>query len=52
MKQIVLAVWLGIAAISGASTSSLPFIVDNYAKAVAEAQARHVPLFVEVAAPW
>jgi hypothetical protein len=52
MKSIVLTVWLGIAAMSGASAPSLPFIVDNYAKAVAEAQARHVPLFVEVAAPW
>jgi hypothetical protein len=31
---------------------ALPFIHDDYAKAVAEARARKVPLFVESWAPW
>lgn len=31
---------------------SLPWIDDNYAKAIDQAKSRHVPLFVEVWAPW
>jgi hypothetical protein len=31
---------------------SLPFITDDYSKALAEARARKVPLFVESWAPW
>jgi hypothetical protein len=35
------------------STSvTLPWVEDNYAKALSEAKSRHVPLFVEVWAPW
>jgi hypothetical protein len=30
----------------------LPFITDDYDRAVAEARARKVPLFVEAWAPW
>jgi len=30
----------------------LPWIEDNYAKALDAAKSRHVPLFVEVWAPW
>ncbi len=30
----------------------LPFIADDYTKAVAEARARKVPLFIESWAPW
>jgi hypothetical protein len=30
----------------------LPFIADDYARAVAEARARKVPLFIEAWAPW
>jgi hypothetical protein len=32
--------------------SSLPWVADDYGKALADAKARHVPLFVEVWAPW
>lgn len=32
--------------------SGLPWVEDNYAKALADARVRHVPLFVEVWAPW
>jgi hypothetical protein len=30
----------------------LPFIADDYARALADARARDVPLFVESWAPW
>ncbi len=32
--------------------SALPFIEDDYAKALAEARTRQVPIFVEAWAPW
>ena len=34
------------------ATEVLPFIEDDYGKAVAEAKARKLPLFVDVWAPW
>ena len=30
----------------------LPFIEDDYPKALAEARARQLPLFIEAWAPW
>ena len=30
----------------------LPFIADDYAKAVAEAKSKKLPIFVEAWAPW
>jgi hypothetical protein len=36
----------------GATTSRLPFIQDDYPRALAEATQRKVPLFVECWAPW
>jgi hypothetical protein len=35
-----------------ASHGSLPWIEDDYPRAVAEAKRRGVPLFVEAWAPW
>jgi hypothetical protein len=35
-----------------AADSVLPFIQDDYAKAVAEARAKNVPIFVDAWAPW
>ena len=35
-----------------ASRASLPFIEDDYGKAVAQARAQSLPLFVEAWAPW
>jgi hypothetical protein len=32
--------------------SVLPFVEDNYPRALADARARHVPLVVEAWAPW
>jgi len=31
---------------------TLPFVVDDYAKALAEARAQKLPLFIEAWAPW
>ncbi len=46
---------LGIAALAlfalGAK-AELPFIESDYAKAVAQAKAKDVPIFVEAWAPW
>ena len=40
--------------ISGAAfgADTLPFIEDDYARAVAEARAKNLPVFVEAWAPW
>jgi hypothetical protein len=35
-----------------ATSATLPWREDNYAKAIHEAKSRRVPLFVEVWAPW
>lgn len=32
--------------------SVLPFIDDDYAKALAEARARKIPIFIDAWAPW
>jgi endonuclease YncB( thermonuclease family) len=32
--------------------SVLPFIADDYARALQEARARKVPIFIEAWAPW
>jgi hypothetical protein len=31
---------------------TLPFVVDDYARALAEARAQKLPLFIEAWAPW
>jgi hypothetical protein len=35
-----------------AESPALPFIDDDYARALVEARARKLPLFVEAWAPW
>lgn len=35
-----------------AAKAALPFVEDDYARALADAKSRKVPLFVEVWAPW
>jgi hypothetical protein len=35
-----------------AAVSSLPWIENDYPKALAQAKSRHVPVFVELWAPW
>jgi hypothetical protein len=41
-----------LAAPAGADDRVLPFIADDYAKALAEARTQRLPLFVECWAPW
>jgi hypothetical protein len=35
-----------------ATLVSLPWVENDYAKALAQAKSHHVPVFVEVWAPW
>jgi hypothetical protein len=45
----------GLAVVSGApaaSRSALPWVEDDYAKALSQARAKDVPIFVEAWAPW
>ena len=51
MKRLLTALaMLAITALP--ATAELPFIEDDYAKAVARAKAKDVPIFVETWAPW
>jgi hypothetical protein len=34
------------------SRTSLPWVEDDYSKAVTQARAKNVPIFVEAWAPW
>lgn len=63
MKNLILALTLAAATLPlvGATPTKgatphkkevLPFIADDYGKAVAQARAKNVPLFVEAWAPW
>jgi hypothetical protein len=51
-----LALWMvilaSVAGVLPASAAGLPWIKDNYPKALAEAKQRKLPMFVEVWAPW
>ena len=49
-KIVLIAAVVICSAISAAET--LPFIEDDYTKAVARAKAKNVPIFVEAWAPW
>lgn len=51
-KLSLLGVLALISASAIAATSNLPFINDDYPKALAAAKQRNVPIFVEVWAPW
>ena len=50
MKRALTVVFFALAAV--AARAELPFIEDDYAKAVARAKAKDVPIFVEAWAPW
>jgi len=41
-----------LATLAPTHRSALPFIEDDYPKALGEARARSVPLFIEAWAPW
>jgi hypothetical protein len=50
MKRLALALLVSACAL--AARAELPFIEDDYAKAVARAKAKNIPIFVETWAPW
>ena len=50
MKRVLAVALLALAAVS--ARAELPFIENDYAKAVARAKAKNVPIFVEAWAPW
>jgi len=53
MKRLCLwSLLLMVVASASAATSNLPFINDDYPKALAATKQRNLPLFVEVWAPW
>jgi len=56
LRTVPLALLLAASAASAASSSPkkevLPFIEDDYPRALALAKSRHVPIFVEAWAPW
>ena len=41
-----------VLALAPAHKTALPFIEDDYGKALAEARAKKLPLFIEAWAPW
>jgi endonuclease YncB( thermonuclease family) len=49
---LALLVASGAAAAAAELEKALPFIADDYAKALAEARAQKLPLFIEAWAPW
>jgi hypothetical protein len=51
MTPLLAALALTLAA-PAAAPGGLPFVSDDYQKALAEARARSVPLVVDVWAPW
>ena len=52
MKHLLLAATLLGTALSTRAKEVLPFIEDDYARAVETAKAKNVPVFVETWAPW
>ena len=52
-KALVLLLFFMLSNIVFASNpQGLPFINDDYPKALSQAKQRHLPMFVEVWAPW
>ena len=52
MHSLTVALTLAVALPAAAATKGLPFVVDDYSKALADARARNVPLVVDVWAAW
>jgi hypothetical protein len=52
--RILAAGWalFGAGAAGPVPKSALPFIVDDYSSALAQARAKKLPIFVEAWAPW
>ena len=52
IRRTSLLLLLALTAFPAAAAETLPFVHDDYAKAVALSKARNVPIFVEAWAPW
>ena len=55
LRAIPLALWLAsaaLAAVPASANSVLPFIDDDYEKALTLARQKKVPIFAEAWAPW
>lgn len=42
----------GLTLLLAVGSAHLGWVEDNYSKVLAEAKSRHMPIFVEVWAPW
>ena len=51
MRRLLAVAILGVASLAAAK-ETVPFIADDYSKAVAQAKAKKLPIFVEAWAPW
>ena len=49
MRKLLMTLLLAATALPAAA---LPFIEDDYSKAVARARAKNIPIFAEAWAPW
>lgn len=52
MRRFILPLLLIATALPALGKEILPFIENDYAKAIARAKTKHVPLFVDAWAPW
>ncbi len=52
MRKLLLALLLLLIAPIASAREVLPFIENDYAKALARAKTKNVPLFVDAWAPW
>jgi hypothetical protein len=52
MKKMMVVAALLVMSSAALAAETLPFVEDDYAKAVARAKAKNVPIFVETWAPW
>lgn len=52
VSGVVLALFLSLPGDRALATSQLPWLENDYEAARAQAKQRHVPLLVEIWAPW
>jgi len=52
MRKVLLTLTLLLAAAAARAKEVLPFIENDYSKAIARAKTNKLPLFVEAWAPW
>lgn len=52
MRRLLAVAVLALSAVPALAKEVLPFIADDFTKAVAEAKAKKEPIFVDAWAPW